>query len=78
MEPLIDFLSNNPLYAIGIVVLVLLLIFALIKKMMTFAIVLAILVGAYFYYLHDTANDLANRAESQYESIKGKALNLFE
>lgn len=78
MEPLIDFLSNNPIYAIGIVVLVVLLVYALIKKMMIFAIVVTIMVGVYFYYLHDTANDYANRATSSLESIKNKTMELIE
>ena len=78
MEPLIDFLNNNPLYALGIVVLLLLLTFAIIKKMVTFAVIMAILAGAYFYYLHDTANDFANRAASSLESIKDKTMDLLE
>jgi hypothetical protein len=78
MEALIDFVTQNPLYGIGIVALVLLLLFALMKKMIKLVIIAILLNIGYVYYLQDMAQDAYARAEAKYETAKEKTKNLID
>ena len=77
MEALVEFISDNPLYAVGIALLLLFLIFALIKKMVMVAIIAIILNIAYVYYLQDMAQDTYARAEARVGKAADKAADLF-
>lgn len=77
MEAFIDFVTQNPLYGIGIVALVLLLLFALLKKMIKLVIIAILLNIGYVYYLQDLAEDAFTRAEAQYEAAKDQTKNLI-
>lgn len=78
MEQLIEFLTDNPLYALGIVVLALLLVFALFKKMMKIALLAVVLMAAYIYYLQDSADKAYARAQDRAERVIDKAGDLFD
>ena len=78
MEALIEFLTENPLYALGIAVGVLLLIVALVKKMLKFAIIVVVLNAGYGYYLQDMAQDAYSKAEAKIDAAKDKADDLID
>ena len=82
MEQLIDFLTNNPLYAAGVVVLTLLLLVALIKKMVKVAILAVALNAGYVYYLQDAAEkayaDTQDKVEQAAEQATDKAGDLID
>jgi hypothetical protein len=78
MEALIEFITQNPLYGIGVVALLLFMVFALIKKMFILAIIAIALNAGYVYYLQDIAEDAYARAGSKYESAKEQAENLMD
>jgi ElaB/YqjD/DUF883 family membrane-anchored ribosome-binding protein len=78
VEALIEFITQNPLYGVGLVALVLLLLFALIKKMVKLIIIAVLLNLGYGYYLQDMAEDAYARAEAKYKSARDQAENLID
>ena len=78
MEALIEFLTENPLYALGIAVAALLLIVALVKKMLKFAIIVVVLSAGYGYYLQDMAQEAYSKAEARVDATKDKADDLID
>ena len=78
MEAVIEFVTINPLYGLGIVAGVLFLLFALVKKMVKVAVVVVILNIAYGYALQNMAQEAYTRAQTQYELAKDKAENLID
>ncbi len=77
MEPLVDYLSANPLYAAGIAALILLFLFALVKKMLKVAILAIALNLAYVYYLQDAAEKAYATTGAKVERAMDKAGDLF-
>ncbi len=73
MEQLLDFVANNPPYAVGLVVLSLLLLVALIKKMVKVAILAVVLNAGYLYYLQDAAGKTYADAQDKVEEVAEKA-----
>ena len=78
MEALIEFVTDNPLYAVGTALLLILLIVALVKKMLKVAIIAVALNVGYTYYLHDMAQDAYAKAEAKAEDIKDKTEDLID
>ena len=78
MDQLIDFVTNNPLYAVGVVVLTLLLLVALVKKMVKIPILAVALNAGYVYYLQDTAEKYYASSEGKMERVKDKAGDLID
>jgi len=64
MQPVIDFITANPLYGIGLALLLAFLIFSLVKKALKLVVIAVLLNVAYSYYLHDLAHTAYERAES--------------
>jgi hypothetical protein len=78
MEALIEFVTQNPLYGLGIAAGVLLLLVALVKKMTKFAIIVVILIAGYGYYLQDMAQDAYSKTEAKVDVAKDKAEDLID
>lgn len=72
MEPLIDFIKDNPLYAAGAAVLLLFFVISLIKKGVTLAIIALALNGGYGYYLSDMVKEYYQQAQDKVEVAKDK------
>lgn len=65
MQSVIDFITANPLYGVGLALLLVFLIFSLVKKAAKLVVIALLLNLGYGYYLHDmaqTAYDKAARA----------------
>ncbi|PKM46418.1 MAG: hypothetical protein CVV05_01705 [Gammaproteobacteria bacterium HGW-Gammaproteobacteria-1] len=65
MQQVIDFVTANPLYGVGLALLLVFLIFSLVKKAVKLVVIAVLLNVGYGYYLHDmaqTAYDKAARA----------------
>lgn len=77
METLIEFITNNPLYGVGIVALLLFMVFALIKKMIFVALIAICLNVAYIYALNDMADEAYAKANDKYEATKDAADTLI-
>jgi hypothetical protein len=67
MTAIIDFLQANPLYAAGLVVLLLFFIISLVTKAIKLVVVAVILNIGYGYYLHDIS-DAYQQANQKVES----------
>ena len=78
MEALIEFITQNPLYGAGLAAGVMLLLIALIKKMLKFAIIAVVLNAGYAYYLQDMAQDAYAKAENKVDVAKDKAEDLID
>jgi Fe2+ transport system protein B len=65
VHQIIDFVTANPLYGVGLALLLVFLIFSLVKKAVKLVVIAVLLNVGYGYYLHDmaqTASDKAARA----------------
>lgn len=78
MDALIHFVTQHPLYGLGIIAGALFLIMALVKKMVKIAIIVVILNAAYGYYLQDIAKHAYSRAGAKYDMAKDKVDNLMD
>lgn len=78
MEAVIEFVTQNPLYGAGIVIGVLLLTVALVKKMLKFAVVVVALNVSYGYYLQDMAQEAYAKAGAKVDLAKDKADDLID
>lgn len=76
MEAIIELIQDNPIYGVGLGVLLLLFLFALFKKMFKILIIAIILNLAYVYYLHDMAGDVISKGQSKAEQFIDKAKSL--
>ncbi len=73
MQPVIDFVSANPLYGAGLVLLLVLLAVGLIKRAVKLVAIAALLNVGYGYYLHDAAANAYQKAQETVEDVAGKA-----
>ena len=73
MERLIEFVTENPLYAIGVVVLTLMLLVALVKRALKTAILALLLIAGYLYYLHESAEKHYARGQEKLEGLTEEA-----
>ncbi len=73
MGAVIDFVTANPLYGAGIVLLLALLIVGVVKKMAKLAVIAVLLNVGYVYYLHDAAADYYQQAQRTVEGAAAKA-----
>ena len=78
MEALIEFITHNPLYGAGLAAGIVLLLIALVKKMLKFAIIVVLLNAGYAYYLQDMAQDAYAKAEDKMDVAKDKAEDLID
>ena len=73
MEQLIDFVTENPLYAAGVVLFTLMLLIALVKKAVKIAILAVVLNAGYVYYLQDTAEKYYAKGQDKVEKLSKEA-----
>jgi c-di-AMP phosphodiesterase-like protein len=78
MEQLIDFVTENPLYAVGVVLFTLLLLIALVKKAIKIAILAVALNAGYIYYLQDSAEKYYAKGQDKVEQISQEASKVGE
>lgn len=78
MQPVIDFVVANPLYGVGIAVLLLFLVVSLVKQAFKLALIALVVSGVYSYFLHDLANDAYARAATAAEAVAGQARELLD
>ncbi len=62
MQSVIDFITANPLYGVGLALLLVFLIFSLVKKAVTLVVIAVLLNLGYGYYLHDMAQTAYDKA----------------
>lgn len=74
---IIDFLQDNPLYAAGLVFLVLFLLISLITKAIKLLLVAVVLNIGYGYYLHDIS-DAYQKANKSIESAVDVAKDILD
>jgi len=74
---IIDFLQANPLYAVGLVFLVLFLLISLITKAIKLLVVAVVLNIGYGYYLHDIS-DAYQKANDSIESAVDVAKDVLD
>jgi len=77
MVAIIDFLQANPLYAVGLVFLVLFLLITLIKKAIKLLVLAVVLNIGYGYYLHDIS-DAYQQANKSIESAVDAAKDVLD
>ena len=70
MQSIIDFISANPLYGIGLTLLLVLLFVSLFKRAMKLVVIAVLLNLGYGYYLHDMAQGAYEKAS---QSIRNAA-----
>lgn len=78
IQPIIDFLEANPLYAVGGAIFLLFLIYSLVKKAIKLVVIAIILNLAYGYYLADMANEFYSKASNTVEDVRQKAEDIVE
>ena len=78
MEQLIDFVTENPLYAAGIVLFTLMLLIALVKKAIKIAILAVALNAGYIYYLQESAEKYYAKGQDKVEQISKEASKVGE
>ncbi len=62
MQQMIDFITANPLYGVGLALLLMLLIVGLLKRAVKLVAIAVLLNVGYAYYLHDLAQSAYDRA----------------
>lgn len=78
MTPIIEFLQANPLYAVGAVVLIILLVISLIKKAIKFAVIAVALNLGYGYYVQDIADDAYAKATRSINTVVDTAKDVLD
>ena len=73
MQPVIDFITANPLYGVGLALLLVFLIFSLVKKAVKLVVIAVLLNVGFGYYLHDMAQTAYDRAISTVRDAAGQA-----
>jgi len=64
MVTFIDFLGTHPLYAVGGALLLLLILYALMKKLFNLALIALLLTLIYLYYVHNLAHQVESATGS--------------
>jgi hypothetical protein len=79
MQATLDLILNEPLYLGVAAVILVLFVVGLIKKLITLAVIAALLAGGYGYWVHgEAAKALHNRGSDLIEQIGGEAGSLLE
>lgn len=78
MDSMLEFLRDNPLYAVGVVLFLVGFLFALLQKMFKMALLAALLCLGYLYYVHDLAMSSYSKLEKQVESVGEQAGDLAD
>lgn len=73
MQQVIDFIAANPLYGVGLALLLAFLIFSLVKKAVKLIVIAVLLNVGYGYYLHDMAQTAYDRAISTVKDAADQA-----
>lgn len=78
MQQVIDFITANPLYGVGLALLLVFLIFSLVKKAVKLVVIAVLLNVGYGYYLHDMAQTAYDRAISTVKDAAGQAGGMLQ
>ncbi len=78
MDALLDFIQDNPLYAVGIVALLLLFVIALFRKMFKLALLAVVLNVLYVVYLQELAEEAYSDAEAAIDAVRDQAEDLAD
>lgn len=78
MDAVIELLKDNPIYAAGLALLLLLLVFSLAKRMMKVLLLAIALNIAYVYFLQERAEDLYASGKKQAEELIDEAGKLIK
>ncbi len=77
MASFIEFLQDNPLYIVGLALLIIFLIISLIKKAVKLIVIAVILFVGYSYFLNDSFSGYDN-LKGNLESLENKAEKVVE
>ena len=78
MQQMLDFAITNPLYGVGLTLLLALLAVSLIKRAVTLIVIAVLLNVGYGYYLHDAAMSYYDRAAKSVEGAVKQAGDLVK
>jgi len=72
MQQMLDFITANPLYGVGLALLLVLLVVSLVKRAVKLVVIAVLLNVGYGYYLHDMAQTAYDRAAKTVRNAAGQ------